>query len=244
MQFTAHLDCHSFIPGSAKTKTQDLAFLPVRQFQQVKKMLLIMRLTVILVLVACLKVSAGGYAQQITLRAKDMPCESVFREITRQSGYQFFFNKKLIRNARNVSVELNAVPVEKAIQICFADQPFDFAIINKTVVIRKKEQHATVMPDATLATSFSADISLSGRVTNTKKEPLEGVSVTVKGTQMGTTTNADGRFQLSVPSANNMELVFSFVGYTAQTVKAGNGTVFDIILEEAVADGGGASCLV
>ncbi|OJY85686.1 MAG: hypothetical protein BGP14_00025 [Sphingobacteriales bacterium 44-15] len=197
---------------------------------------MIMRLTVILVLVACLKVSAGGYAQQITLRAKDMPCESVFREITRQSGYQFFFNKKLIRNARNVSVELNAVPVEKAIQICFADQPFDFAIINKTVVIRKKEQHATVMPDATLATSFSADISLSGRVTNTKKEPLEGVSVTVKGTQMGTTTNADGRFQLSVPSANNMELVFSFVGYTAQTVKAGNGTVFDIILEEAVAD--------
>jgi TonB-linked SusC/RagA family outer membrane protein len=236
MQFTAHLDCHFIVPHSTTTKIQHLPFLPSRQFQQVKKMLLIMRLTVILVLAACLKVSAAGYAQEITLRAKDMTCESVFREITRQSGYQFFFNKRLIRNARNVSVELNAVPVEKAIEICLADQPFDFAIVNKTVVIRKKEQHPAEIPNAPPVPSPPADISLSGRVTNAKKEPLEGVSVTVKGTQTGTTTDADGWFRLSVPSAGNVELVFSFVGYASQTVKASSQTVFNIIMEEAVSD--------
>ncbi|HRP55175.1 SusC/RagA family TonB-linked outer membrane protein [Agriterribacter sp.] len=195
-----------------------------------------MRLTVILVLAACFKVSAGGYAQQITLKVKDMPCESVFREITRQSGYQFFFNKRLIRNARNVSVELNSVPVEKAIEICFSGQPFDYVIINKTVVIRKKEHQAPVISDAVPASPLSADVSLSGRVTNAKEEPLEGVSVTVKGTQTGTTTDTDGQFRLSVPSAGNVELVFSFVGYGTQTVKAGSQTVFNIIMEEAVSD--------
>lgn len=235
MQFTAHLDCQFIVPHSTTTKNQHLPFLPARQFQQVKKMLLFMRLTVILVLAACLKVSAAGYAQEITLKAKDMTCESVFREITRQSGYQFFFNKRLIRNARNVSVELNAVPVEKAIAICFADQPFDFAIVNKTVVIRKKEQRAAVLPDAIPIPPPPVDISLSGRVTNEKKEPMEGVSVTVKGTQAGTTTNADGRFQLSVPSTN-VQLVFSFVGYATQTVRAGSQTVFYIVMQEAVAD--------
>ena len=53
--------------------------------------------------------------------------------------------------------------------------------------------------------------------------------------QIGTTTNADGRFLLSVPSAN-VELVFSFVGYATQTVKAGSRTVFEIVLEEMVSD--------
>ncbi|MCO5238446.1 MAG: TonB-dependent receptor [Chitinophagaceae bacterium] len=67
-------------------------------------------------------------------------------------------------------------------------------------------------------------------MTNTNKEPLEGVSVTVKSTQIGTTTNADGRFLLSVPSAN-VELVFSFVGMQTQQVSVKNQNFIKVIME-------------
>jgi TonB-dependent starch-binding outer membrane protein SusC len=55
--------------------------------------------------------------------------------------------------------------------------------------------------------------SISGKVTDQKSgAPLVGVSISVKGTQIGTTTNSDGNFSLAVPS-NSKVLVFSFLGY-------------------------------
>ena len=56
------------------------------------------------------------------------------------------------------------------------------------------------------------DRTVTGRVTSgNDNAPLPGVSISVQGTTRGTTTNADGQFQLSVP--NNAILVFSAVGF-------------------------------
>ncbi|WP_245645926.1 SusC/RagA family TonB-linked outer membrane protein [Niabella ginsenosidivorans] len=59
------------------------------------------------------------------------------------------------------------------------------------------------------------DITVTGKVTDSSGAPLSGVSVQVKGTTIGTTTNAEGAFTLSVPDPNSI-LVFSIVGYDAQ----------------------------
>lgn len=227
MQFTAYLYRHSFIRGGAKNQTQRLPFLHQQQFQQVKKMLLIMRLTIILILAGCLKVSAGGYAQQITLKAKDMPCESVFKEITRQSGYQFFFNKRLIRNARKVSVELNAVPVEKAIEICLADQPFDFAIINTTVVIRKKEHPVAVSSE--VAPIEIPPVTIRGRVTDEHGNTLPGTTVRVKGSNNTTVANEEGVFTIEANTGDRLE--FSFVGFETREIAVTNAADLQVILK-------------
>lgn len=229
MQFTAHPYCHFFMWGSTTTKSEHLPYLPARQLQQVKKMLLIMRLTVILVLAACLEASAGGYAQQITLKAKDMPCESVFREITRQSGYQFFFNKRLIRNAHNVSVELNAVPVERAIEICFAGQPFDYAIINKTVVIRKKEEPPVTIPEVPAVEI--PPVTVRGKVTDDQGNILPGATVSVKGTNKTTVTGDDGVFTIAANTGDRLE--FSFVGFETREILVTEETNLQIVLKAA-----------
>ncbi|GAB3495842.1 TonB-dependent receptor [Spirosoma knui] len=66
-----------------------------------------------------------------------------------------------------------------------------------------------------------ADETITGTVTDETGAGLPGVSVVTKGTQRGTTTNADGRYTLTVPS-NGAVLVFSFVGYITQEVTIGN----------------------
>jgi TonB-dependent starch-binding outer membrane protein SusC len=53
--------------------------------------------------------------------------------------------------------------------------------------------------------------SLGGKVTDEKGAPLEGVTVTVKGTQVASTTKTDGTFTINAPQ-NARILVFSFVG--------------------------------
>ncbi|ODS80888.1 MAG: hypothetical protein ABS46_13075 [Cytophagaceae bacterium SCN 52-12] len=75
-----------------------------------------------------------------------------------------------------------------------------------------------------------ADQTVTGSVTDEKGEPLPGVSILVKGTQQGTTTDIDGKFSLHLTNENPV-LVFSFVGYVSQEVSVANQSVINIRLE-------------
>lgn len=68
------------------------------------------------------------------------------------------------------------------------------------------------------------DRDVSGIVLNEKKEPVVGASVQVEGTSVGTLTDANGRFQLSIPGNRTASLVISSVGYQSQTVEVNTST--------------------
>lgn len=72
--------------------------------------------------------------------------------------------------------------------------------------------------------------TVSGRVTGENGEPLPGVTVLVKGTTIGTATNVDGSFALTVPD-RNATLVFSYVGYVAQEVALNNRASVSVTLQ-------------
>jgi TonB-linked SusC/RagA family outer membrane protein len=81
--------------------------------------------------------------------------------------------------------------------------------------------------------AFGQD-QVSGRVTTQQDEPLPGVNVLVKGTTQGTTTDANGRFTLTVPDRSAGVLTFSFIGYANQEIAIGNRTEIDVRLQEDV----------
>ncbi len=202
------------------------------------KTLRVMQLTTVLLLGLCLQTAATGLSQTVTFSGKDVPLEKVFSTIKEQTGYFVSYKASQVNKAKPVTIHEENMPLEEFLSQVLKNQPLDFTIEENTVFIKWKNEvypHFALQPvSATL--SPPADINLSGRVTNNNNEPLEGVSVVVKGTKTGTVTDAGGRFQLSVPSANHVELVFSFVGYASQTIKTGSQTVFNIVMEEAVAD--------
>ncbi|MCI0752138.1 MAG: TonB-dependent receptor plug domain-containing protein, partial [Flammeovirgaceae bacterium] len=77
---------------------------------------------------------------------------------------------------------------------------------------------------------WSQDRTVSGRVTSAEDQtPLPGVNVVLKGSTIGTVTNADGAFTLSVPSTGG-SLVFSFIGLQTQEVEIGDRTTIDVSL--------------
>ena len=76
-------------------------------------------------------------------------------------------------------------------------------------------------------------VTTTGKVTSAvSKAPLSGVSVLVKGTTNGTTTNAEGIYSINVPSTSGSTLVFSFVGHSALEVPVNGRTFIDVTLEE------------
>ena len=82
-------------------------------------------------------------------------------------------------------------------------------------------------------TIFAQERVVSGKVTDAGGAGLPGVNVLVKGTAVGTTTNADGDYRISVGDANTT-LVFSFIGYATQEVQPGSRTSLNISLVEDV----------
>lgn len=64
------------------------------------------------------------------------------------------------------------------------------------------------------------NMKVTGTVTDSQKVPLIGVSVGLKGMNLGTTTDMDGNFTITVPSENSI-LVFSYIGFISEEIKAG-----------------------
>ena len=136
-----------------------------------RKTLLIMKLTAILLVAACLQVSARGNAQQVTLSEQNSSLQNVFKEIRRQTGYQFFYNTNLLNKARTVSISVRNAPLTSALDQVFANQPLDYRIVDKIIVVREKSELPLVVNEAT------AFVDVSGKVIDEKGEPLKGVTV-------------------------------------------------------------------
>lgn len=102
---------------------------------------------------------------------------------------------------------------------------------------------AANLPLAVSATAHStnakttADVTITGRVTDaTTNEALAGCSVVLKGTQRGTTTDADGQYRITIPNANNAVLVFGFIGFVSQEVAVSNRTAINVALSSSASE--------
>lgn len=202
-----------------------------------KKIFLAMKITTILLLSASLTASAGGFAQQVTLTAKNMRLEKVFKEIRRQTGYVFFYDANLLKKTRPVSIDVKDGSVEEVLRESLEGKPLDFSIERKTITIVQKESIASNKGSLT-ATVLSPAPPLFQQIKGTVKDergnPLAAVSVVVKGTKRGTSTAADGSFSIDANVGDVLE--FSMVGYKKRSVTVGANTNISIEMEiEAVA---------
>lgn len=82
------------------------------------------------------------------------------------------------------------------------------------------------------ALAFAQNRIVTGKVTDSKGAPLVGTSVTVQGTQIGTATDGSGSYSISVPK--NAVLEFSSTGLTSKTQNTASGSVFNVVLTNAV----------
>ncbi|MEO6167472.1 MAG: TonB-dependent receptor [Chitinophagales bacterium] len=174
-----------------------------------------MKLTTLLLLAGCAIVSAKGFSQEVSINEKNVPVEKVFKEIRRQTGYTFVYTESLLRKAKKVSLTINNVPVETALDSCLHNQPLSYSILNQMVVIKVKDsqaQHSAAVP-----------VSITGRIIDDQGEPLVGATIAEKGTTNGVATDENGNFTITV-SGENTVLVISYVGYQNKEVVAGTQT--------------------
>ncbi|HEU4470759.1 MAG TPA: STN domain-containing protein, partial [Flavisolibacter sp.] len=106
-----------------------------------------MKMIAFLLLVLCLQVSARSNAQTITLSERNAPLQKLFQEIKKQSGYSFFYDEALLKEASPVSIDVRNVSLAVALDLCFREQRLTYSIIGNTVVIKKKEPQVVERAD-------------------------------------------------------------------------------------------------
>jgi TonB-linked SusC/RagA family outer membrane protein len=198
------------------------------------KTLLKMKLTTFILFSTLLQVSANGIAQKVTLHENNTRLEDVLKKIERQSGYTFLFEDKIMRRAAPVTLNVEQISVTDVLLLCFQNQPFVYKIFDKTVVI--KEQRLTGIQSAIGDIPvLEPPVNITGRVLNPSGEPLARVSVSLKGSQTGTITDANGNYSLTLPDEKGI-LIFSYVGFVQQEVAVNGRSVINITLSASSGD--------
>ena len=180
-----------------------------------------MKLTLLLCLCALLHVSAATYGQNVTLNVKKIPFEDLLNEVSQQSGYHFLCDNDLISQAKPVSINVKDLPFDQVLIKCFADQPLSYVIKDKNVIVTAKPKE-TEQKTVSLST-------ISGVVTDEQNQAVPGVSVTIKGTNLGVTTDINGKFSISVPNADAV-LLFSSIGYNTKEIPVNGRSLITVSL--------------
>lgn len=184
----------------------------------------IMKLFTFFFLVATLQISAKGYSQNVTLTTSNITLKRAFRQISQQTGYSFFINHKLLKDAGTVSLSLKDATITEALQACLKGQELTYTIIDKTVILKAKET-----TNSPLLNSIPPSHLLTGSVIDSaNRTPLSGVTIQVRETTTGTTTDANGNFSLQVP--DDAVLIVSFLGYEHKEIPVNGKNVINITL--------------
>jgi len=201
---------------------------------QLKKLLLIMKLTTFFILIACLQVHAKGYSQQVTLSEKNTPLQKVLKGIEAQTGYVFFYEKAILEKAKPVTINVQNAKLEEVLEECFRNQPLIYSIVGTTIVLKPKPSTTGVFqPADSPVNNEPPGIDVSGKVTDTDGKPLEGASVTVKGTKIASRTDAVGVFILKGID-ENATLEISYAEYETVILKVNKRTSISIALKQEI----------
>lgn len=194
-------------------------------------------LTVLMLTVVTVSAANDSYSQvtKFNLKLKDVTVRQVFFEIEENSEFIFLYNEKSLDVNQEVDVKVKNETVESVLDQVFEGTLLTYKIYDRQIVILKNEnaEIPIILRAKVEVEQEQQQKEITGTVTDDEGLPLPGVSVVVKGTTIGTVTNTDGNFSLSIP-ANAEILQFSFVGMKIQEVAVEDRTTFMVVMEEEI----------
>ncbi len=194
-----------------------------KTFPVSKTLILAMRLSFLLCFVGIMQVSASAYSQytKLTFSYNDISIKEVFSDIEDKTDFRFFYNEDFIDLNRKITLDGTDVGLDKLLASVLESSDASFKVLENNLIViapSKMVQQQTV----------------TGRITDIQTgETMPGVNIVVKGTSVGTTSDAAGRYSIIVTDRNAV-LVFSFIGYVAQEVPLSGRTTLDVALVSEV----------
>ena len=189
-----------------------------------KKIIQQIRLSILLFVPALLFPLSAVHAQnaRVTIRGNKVKMEQVISAIERQTRYLFGIDDD-VNTGLLVTVHVENEPLKKALDEMVRGTDISYTVEGTNILLFRRAN-----------TSQERSVKVSGRVVDASGQPIIGASVIVRGTTLGVSTDAEGRFMLEVPApAASQTLEVSYLGYETAAVPVGSRTSFEVTLQES-----------
>lgn len=207
-------------------KNREPIFLKRGKMQKLYK---IMKLSVVLMIVGMMQVSAAVYSQneKITVKEKNISLSDLLWKIQNQTDFVFTFNSAMVEQYSNLTVKTEG-KLEDVLKEILKDTDLDFKVTNGIYVINKK---APIIEEQ----QPEKKISISGTVKDEKGEPLPFAAIRIKDATVGTVSDVDGHYNLQFNEQESIVFEVSSLGFTTVEVAYTGQSTVDFVLIESVA---------
>lgn len=165
-------------------------------------------------------------SKNLSLDIKDEKLSAVMEQIEKLSGHVFIYSNDEIDASAKVTLQVKDQDLKTTLQKLFDPLGIAFRVMkNKIILTVEKTSHVQ---------TTRVDYLVSGVVKDERGDALPGVTVIVKGTTTGTSTDANGHYTLSISEATDVVLTFSFIGYKTVDIPVNGQTTIDVALEPSV----------
>jgi TonB-linked SusC/RagA family outer membrane protein len=187
------------------------------------KLFMTMKLVVVIIILTVLQAGAKSIAQVITIHQKNIPLDKALTLIETKTGYHFIYDTQLEQFKSNaVTVDINKGSISAVLDQCIKGLPISYTIEQQTVALKVITRSAPVNDQL-------VDQTITGTVTDESGQPVPGVSVVLKGTNFGQTTDNAGKYSIRVSNSDAV-LVFSSIGYNTKEVSVSGRNTINISL--------------
>lgn len=194
--------------------------------------LLMMKIAFFLTFLFVLQATAEGMAQKITLHAKNKSLRHVMKDIQQQQGYSFLFRGAHIADTR-VNVNLDNAEFADAMRLILNGHHLQWSLDDDIITIRPATARA--VSQKPVEAGRPQQRTISGSVKDNLGNPLEGVTIRIKNTELATTTSHDGSYEIRVPNESSV-LIFSLIGFGSVEETVGTRSAIAAILQPSVND--------
>src|SRR5574344_111536 len=165
--------------------------------------------------------------RRVAIKGQSLTIKQAIQLIEKNSDYTFFYNASDLNNATRKNLNCSGT-IEEVLGEVFKGEGITYMIRGNEVVLKAEKKEVKVERKAPVQQPKKKVI---GVVTDSKTgETLPGVSIRLKGTTKGVTSDADGKFE--IPADNTDVLVFTFIGYSSKEIKVGKQKVISVTLSD------------
>lgn len=169
--------------------------------------------------------------QSVSFSVKNIEIRKALTQLEKKVNVKFVYSSRSLPLHRKTTLDIDGKPLNTVLDELFYPDKVAASLVGGQIVLTIPEESLNIRQDnLQKILNQVIDRTISGKVSDEKGESLPGVSIVLKGTQRGTTTDMDGNYALEIPEGDNQVLVISFVGYISQEMVVGNRSQADIAL--------------
>jgi TonB-linked SusC/RagA family outer membrane protein len=168
---------------------------------------------------------ANNMDAPMTIKLRNAKVKEVLDAIEARSDMRFVYDQSILEYEPVFTLDESNISLYHILQKISSESDLRFKQVNNNINVKLVEREKEITP-------LAVDITVTGTVRDQNGDPIPGATISVSGTGLGTATDMDGKYSLSVPEGST--LVFSFIGFESKSIEVGNNNIIDVTLQEDI----------